>query len=115
MKIDEGVSDNFSDILFKYQEARNRFEDGLYEASGFEQFETIGGDAYDISIEFYGVASDAKLSEAAQKFIWDAGFTRCWLNHLDCSETYYSWNGSPARFTPVEGSRRKQFRKEDAA
>lgn len=88
------MSKTFSHMMFAYHRATDEFETNLHDIDGFE-FETIGGDYYDTSIEFYGVPPEARLSEAAQRFIWKAGFIRCWLNHTDGWETYYVWDDGP--------------------
>jgi hypothetical protein len=108
------VREKLSTIMFKYQIVMDDFETRLHEVSGFEQFETIGGDGHDLSIEFYGVEDEVRLDEATQRFIFDEGFDRCWLNHKNGMETYYYWCSVPSReiegFMPSEGHRKESVR-----
>jgi hypothetical protein len=99
--------------MFAYHAAQSGFEDALIEAAGDEaaqdawDYARIGGDYYDESIEIYGVANDARLNEAQQRLVFDAGFSRIWLNHKDEMETYYAWG---REFAPIEGHRKLSHR-----
>lgn len=93
----------FADVLFEYTHAYCEFEGRIEELIGLD-FGRITGDWYDVSIELREVGNDIRLSEEAQRFIFDNGFIRCWLNHLDGSETYYVWPHDKP-FAPSGGSR----------
>ncbi len=94
-------TEQFSEKLFAWQRGKDEFEDALAEL-GFESFKEIGGDYYDSSIEFYGVANDARLSEDQQRLIHSHGFIRAYVNHEDGYETHYTW---PNEFAPHAGHR----------
>lgn len=81
----------FSETMFGFHTAESDFEDALVDA-GFGQFERIGGDHYDNSIEFYGVENGARLTDAAQRIVFEAGFSKAYLNHEDLWETHYNWD-----------------------
>lgn len=85
---------SYSNLMLAYHSAESRFTDELLDLADDEDafdYDRVGGDSYDGSIEIYGVANDVRLNEKQQKLIFDAGFIRCWLNHKDGMETYYSW------------------------
>lgn len=95
----------FSETMFSYNEARNEFEKALCEA-GFGDFEDLRGDDYDNSIELDEVGNDERLGEAAQRVIFDAGFSIAFVNHKDGWETHYGWKrGEP--FAVQRGWRRR--------
>lgn len=79
---------DFANLAFEFSHVQFAFEDELCELIDYDK---IGWDEYDHSIEIYGVPEDASLTEAAQQFIFDNGFIRCWLNHKDGWETHYAW------------------------
>jgi hypothetical protein len=92
-----------SDAMFAYHAAECEFRDAMF-AAGFGDYERIGGDDYDNSIVFHGVARDARMGEAAQRIVYDAGFSTAYLNHKDGWATHYSWKrGEP--FKPSRGWR----------
>lgn len=97
----------FNDEMFSYYRAEEKFTDALCEA-GFGEFDRVGGDHYDNSVEFYEVLDDFRINESAQKIIFEAGFSRCWTNHKDGSEWYYGWPGKEFRHT--DGSQHKKPR-----
>lgn len=95
----------FAEIMFEYKRKKSKFESDLYDV-GFLDYEKIGGDYYDYSIEFYGVGNDVRLNAEQQKTIRDGGFVKCYLNHKDGWETHYTWGSEPA-FLPKRGWRRR--------
>jgi hypothetical protein len=72
--------------------------------AGFGDYVSIGGDSYDVSIEFYSVAPDARMNEAAQLVVFDAGFGMAHVNHTDGWETHYRWG---KEFKKARGWRRR--------
>jgi hypothetical protein len=95
----------FADLMFDYHRAESDFTDALCDA-GLEDWGSIGGDWYDGSLELHKVPNDARLNEAVQRVIFDAGFVKVYVNHLDGWETHYSWNHSEP-FKPSRGWRRR--------
>jgi hypothetical protein len=87
----------FCDIIARYQQSKEWLELELSRYN-FERFKDIGADSYDGSIEFYDVADDDRLSEGAQKFLHNEGFTRAYLNHLNGIETVYSLLADPINY-----------------
>lgn len=84
----------FSEAIWKYQRLEYAFKEALEEL-GFEEGEhyaNIGWDEYDNSIEIYNVKEDARLNEAQQRVIFDAGFSIAYVNHKDGWETHYRWD-----------------------
>lgn len=86
--------------MFDGWRAESALSDQLRNA-GIE-FERVGFDDYDNSLELHGVAPDGRLSIEAQKAIHAAGFSKVYVNHTDQWETHYNW---PAAFTSHPGWR----------
>lgn len=99
----------FSEVMFEYHSREFDFEDSLYEARGshFFDFNNLSGDHYDNSLEIFEVNEDGRLNPAMQKIIYDAGFSMCYVNHVDGWETQYHWDQS-VPFIPSKGWRRKK-------
>lgn len=93
----------FAGKMFDWHRAEMNFTDNLVEA-GFGEFNGISGDTYDCSLEIKGAGDDARLNEAAQKLIFDAGFVRVYVNHKNGWETHYTWE---KEFKAVRGWRRR--------
>ena len=55
-------------------------------------FEKLGWDHYDRSLELHGVADDYRLTTAAQKLIYNSGFAKVFLYHLNNWETHYNFD-----------------------
>jgi hypothetical protein len=101
----------FAQIAFALQQAEHDFEEAVFEAagdSGFD-FSKINWDSYDSSIEFYGVKPDARMNDAVQKVVFDAGFGKAYVNHTDGWETHYGfYDMKKAKdFKPQKGDRIK--------
>lgn len=80
---------------FDVMEIESRIEDGILDA-GLEDFDKIGGDWYDNSIEIYGVENDTRLNEATKRFLLEeCGFSKVYVNHKDGRETHYSSVNEP--------------------
>lgn len=94
----------FAELAFDFQHARANFEGDLEDA-GLLDFNGIGWDYYDCSLELERVGNDVRLTEAQQRVIFDAGFAKVYVNHLDGWETHYSWHG--AEFKANRGWRRR--------
>lgn len=93
----------FSEACFEFSALRSEFEDELLEA-GLADFVRLGWDYYDNSIEIYGVPNDELLPEAAQKLIFDAGFSIAYVNYKNGFERHYHFEvGKP--FEPQSGHR----------
>lgn len=75
--------------LFSGSHAKCEMESQLYDAG--VQFDEIGWDYYDCSLEIYGVPADCRLTAAVQKIIYDSGFARVFVNHQDKWETHYTF------------------------
>lgn len=84
------------------------FEDDLEDLVG--EFDGLGHDSYDQSLEIYGAPADLRLGEAAQRLIRGAGFGKVYVNHGARKEdgrweTHYSFPDGKA--LPVRGWRRR--------
>ncbi len=79
--------------LFEGTGAEQEIEQYLSDA-GLE-FDHIGWDDYDNSLEIYSVPPTARPSEAILNFIFDGGFSICYVNHTDNWETHYSSHKRP--------------------
>lgn len=79
-----------SNVIFDGREARNALEADLYEAGA--QFDGMGFDSYDNSIELYEVPRDYRMDETVQRILFDAGFSIAYVNHEDKWETHYRWD-----------------------
>ena len=73
-------------------------------------FTNMGWDWYHNSLELFGVPADTRLSQACQKIVFDAGFSKCYLNHRDAWETHYEWELS-SRFAMSKGWRVRYLHK----
>lgn len=80
---------DLAEAYHSYHRKESDFEDKFYEICPFE-YERFGCDDYDGSIEFYEVADDARLNEAACKLLAEEGFVKCYVNHKNKWETQYS-------------------------
>lgn len=81
--------------------AQGRLEDDLYYVG--VEFEDTGFDDYDCSLELFDVPNHLRLSPEAQKIIYDAGFSKVYMNHKDKWETHYTFETGP--FKEVKGWR----------
>lgn len=85
---------SLADRVFDGRAAQNEFADRLAEFSGedadYSPWEDEKFDPYDRSFELLGVDDGFRLSTEALAFaLAESGFRKCWLNHLDGSETHY--------------------------
>lgn len=94
----------FADEWWAFLSTKSRWEDGFDDllAEG-EDYDRLGTDDYDCSLEIRGAANDWRLSEAQQAYLFGAGFHKIYVNHSDGWETHYS--ASPV--LPVRGWRRR--------
>ena len=90
-----------SEIIFNGLREQNKLEDDLFNLGII--FQDTSYDDYDNSIELFDVQNDLRLSEEAQKLLFDAGFSTVFLNHLDKWETHYTFRTK--EFELVEGWR----------
>lgn len=82
------MSNDFFEIYHKYHLSKDSFEERIYELCPFD-YEKMWCDDYDSSIEFGGVVPDVRLNEAVCQFLFENGFSRCYVNHSDKWETHY--------------------------
>ncbi len=85
---------SIADIWWEGARAKARLEDALYEAG--VQFEKIGTDDYDSSLEIYDAPPEQRLTAEQQKIIFDAGFLQVFMNHTDKWETHYGAHKYPS-------------------
>ena len=90
-----------ADKIFTGEDAKVQIEDSLLELGVI--FEDSAFDSYDCSMELYDIPDDQRLSEDAQKVIFDAGFSTVYLNHKNKWETHYNFNSG--EFKAKEGFR----------
>lgn len=83
---------NLAQQLFDGSSAESQLEELLEDAG--VPFERIGWDWYDCSLEIYGVPADYRLTPEARKVFADAGFAKCYVNHVDKWETHYGLGNS---------------------
>jgi hypothetical protein len=84
----------YAEIVHAQKRAECQFDDGLLDcdpASPIDWMHT-GTDEYDNSVELHGVPNECRLSEKQQRYLFDAGFSQCWLNHCDGWETFYRFS-----------------------
>lgn len=77
--------------MFDGSHAEGELETQLYEA-GLKDFERLGCDWYDCSLEIYGVPPEFRLSEEMQRICHAAGFAKVYVNHTDKWETHYNFS-----------------------
>lgn len=71
-----------------------RLFDATYAEAEIEEslhfdYESIGWDYYDCSLEVHGVAPDTRLDQNTFLFLKRAGFCQVYVNHTDKWETHY--------------------------
>lgn len=96
---------NFLVMAEEFQEAKLRFEDALVNV-GLGEFEEMGWDSYDASLELYDVSVARKpLTPDQQKVIRDYGFSKVYANYIDGTAEVYHWKWpepKPVKGHPVE-------------
>lgn len=100
------ADEGFAGAWWDWQIRKATFEDRLGDVLEPFDYDRIGGDDYDNSLEIMGCDNDLRLTEAAQRFIIRSGFSKCYVNHNDGWETHYSWRNEDA--APVRGWRRRR-------
>lgn len=90
-----------AEIIFEGEHAQSVIEDELIALD--IQFEDTSYDNYDNSMELYDVPNECRLSVEAQKLLFDAGFSKIYLNHNDKWETHYTFQ--LGEFREVKGWR----------
>lgn len=78
---------DFADKMFEYLPLKDEFETELLKH--VVNFERIGWDDYDNSLEIYNVPDDVRLKKEGLEFIYGCGFTRIYVNHKDGWQTHY--------------------------
>ena len=78
---------NVAERMFDGSRAEGELEESLLDAG--VSFDRLGWDSHDCSVELYGIPSDYRLSENAQRVIHAAGFGKAYVNHKDNWETHY--------------------------
>lgn len=79
----------FADLMIDARVAESNFEDVLI-AAGLTDWDTLGCDGYDQSLEVYKVQDDNRLTPEGVDAILGLGFAKIYVNHRDGWETHYS-------------------------
>lgn len=69
------------------------FAEAELESALILDFDHLGWDYYDGSLEIHGVAPDCRLDDAALVMLKEAGFSKIYVNHTDKWETHYGLRG----------------------
>lgn len=69
-----------------------------------QDYDKLGTDDYDASLEIYGATNDWRLTREQQEYLQVAGFAKVYVNHQDGCETHYGLHGATL---PVRGWRRR--------
>ena len=97
---------NFAESAFAFSELQEKFEERLSGLAGNGEesgdFNRIGWDDYDKSLEIYEASPNFKLSPESRDFIFSNGFSKVYVNHTDGWETHYAPNQDPWRRRPDE-------------
>lgn len=101
--------EQLADIWGKFLQRKEAFTDELMDMQPGLDWDRLTHDPYDMSLEFYHVPDQARLTDAAQTFIMTHGFQCCWLNHDNGWETLYVWENAE----PRKGWRKRQWREAD--
>jgi hypothetical protein len=91
------------DAFAAFQEARSQFEDALHD-EGVSEYESLGYDLYDSSVEFLNCHNAMRLTEDQQRIIINAGFDIAYVKHQNGWETQYYFRERQ----PVRSWRRKR-------
>lgn len=89
---DRDNSKRLARMMFDGSGAEAELEARLYDA-GMTEFDRLGWDEYDCSLEIYGVPAEFRLTEDMQRICHDAGFATVFVNHVDKWETHYNFRG----------------------
>jgi hypothetical protein len=100
---------SIADRMFDGVSAEAELEELISDAG--VEFDRLGWDYYDCSVELHGVADDARLSVDTQRIVHAAGFAKVYVNHKNGWETHYTWKAGP--FEPVRGWRRHMEHNEE--
>lgn len=87
--------------MFDGFRAQSEIEEALFDIN--VEFDGTSFDSYDNSLELLDVPDNYRLSVEAQELIYNAGFSRVFLNHKDKWETHYTFKQGP--FEGVRGWR----------
>ena len=63
-------------------------------------YDRIGFDDYDASLEICAARTDLVLSPDQCQRLWKEGFARCWVNHINDTQTYYTAPGTTGHNYP---------------
>lgn len=80
------MSGTIAQRLFDATHAKAEIEESLT-----IEYEELGWDPYDESLEIYGVAPDIRLDGPQLQAIHEAGFHKVYVNHIDKWETHYTF------------------------
>ena len=83
------VTKKFRESTSEYEYAETDFSNILFDL-GNEDFNWVGLNVTDTTLNLYDVTNGAQLNEAQKKFIFENGFTKCYLRHEDGMETTYN-------------------------
>ena len=90
MADDKITTTPFASAAFAFSWVESAFETALDTLIGeTEGFERLGWDEYDNSLELHECTPGLRLSAEAAQYIWDNGFSICYVNHTDGWETHY--------------------------
>jgi hypothetical protein len=86
----------FAEQAFAFDIVKSTFEDRLLELADVagDDWESLGWDEYDASLEIYGCTPNLRLPQVAQDFIFGEGFDKIYVNHTDEWETHYNTPGT---------------------
>lgn len=107
------AKDPFASQWWEFQTVKSVWEDGFCDllADG-EDYERLGTDSYDCSLEIIGATADWRLSSAQQNYLSESGFSIVYINHNDGWETHYTLHRGGL---PVRGWRRRYVSDPNAA
>lgn len=96
--------ETFASQWWDFLRSKAAWEDDFSELlSDGEDFDRLGTDDYDASLEIIGASNDWRLTDRQQRYLANAGFHKVYVNHEDGWETHYGLRGE----LPARGWRRR--------
>lgn len=96
----------FATQWWEFLRRKSEWEDDFCDllADNIEDYDKLGTDDYDGSLEICGATNDWRLSEVQQRYLANAGFYKVFVNHKDGWQTHYTFSNHSV---PVRGWRRR--------
>lgn len=83
-------ADEFLSLHVKYHIAEDAMIEAILRILGFDcASDEVDFDDYDSSFEVYNIRNDYRATKEQCEAIFELGFAKFWIHHLDKAETHY--------------------------